>query len=108
MNIRWLIQLFVYCVGSLFCNETFFCSHAGCNRQFQSRSGRDGHIRISHRAREKEYCRYGCGKSYPKGILLYYLCNFGKYLTNQNIAIKQFYLSINPFRRYRYDHRNYK
>ena len=67
MNIRWLIQLFVYCVGSLFHNETFFCSHAGCNRQFQSRSGRDSHIRISHRAREKEYCRHGCGKSYPKG-----------------------------------------
>ena len=67
MNIRLLIHLFVYYVGGLFSNEMFFCSHAYCNRTFNSRSGRDRHVKFSHQTREKEYCRYGCGKSYPKG-----------------------------------------
>ena len=48
----------------MFKRDIYFCTEYGCNNQFNSRSGRNRHIRTKHRITTKIQCKHGCGKSY--------------------------------------------
>ena len=50
----------------MFNGEIFFCTEYGCNKQFTSRSERNRHIRVKHKAVRKIPCKYGCGKSFSE------------------------------------------
>lgn len=50
----------------MFKSDIFFCTELGCNKQFNSRSGRNRHIRTTHRKTRKILCKHGCGKSYKE------------------------------------------
>ena len=72
MNISWFIGLWMYAVGGVMNGnnfEVFFCSEAGCNRQFYSRSGRSKHFRRAHANIKKVFCMHGCGKCYDENSL---------------------------------------